>query len=60
MWGYDTSDSIDWPLGPGAQIEFDVTVRNLSKGDHKIYAELLREKDGQAQTFEDSQHVLVR
>ncbi len=60
VWGYDTSESIDWPLGPDASVEFDVTVKNLSKGPHTIYAVLLREKDGQSQTFEDSQQVSVR
>jgi hypothetical protein len=60
VWGYDTSDSTDWPLRPNASVEFDVDVRNLSKGTHTIYAVLLREKDGQSQTFEDSQKVTVR
>jgi hypothetical protein len=60
VWGYDTSDSVDWPLGPNASVGFDVDIRNLSKGTHTIYAVLLREKDGQSQTFEDSQKVTVR
>jgi hypothetical protein len=61
VWGYDESDSTDWPLGPDTtQVEFTVPVGNLAKGNHTIYAVLLREKDGQSSTFEDSQHVTVR
>ncbi len=35
-WGDDTSESIDWPLGPDASVEFDVTVKNLPRGTHIV------------------------
>lgn len=61
VWGYDSSDSTDWPLGPdAAQVEFTVPIVNLAKGDHTIYAVLLRERNGQSSTFEDAQRVTVR
>ena len=42
VWGYDTSASIDWELGPKtAQVEFTVPIRSLPTGNHTIHAVLL-------------------
>jgi hypothetical protein len=61
VWGYDASESTDWTIDrETSRVEFAIPIRNLTKGDHKIYAVLLRETNGQTQTFEDSQNVTVR
>jgi len=58
VWGYGGSK--DWQLGPDTQqVRFTVAIGKLEKGDHIVYAVLLREKDGRRETFEDSQRISV-
>ena len=59
VWSYN--DSADLPLDRNnQQVEFTVPVGKFDKGDHTIYAVLVREKDGGQATFQDSQHISVR
>jgi hypothetical protein len=59
VWSYD--GNTDWPLGPETeQVTFTVAIGKLEKGDHTVYAVLLREKSGKQDTFEDSQRISVR
>jgi hypothetical protein len=48
-------------VGPNtAQTEFSVMIGQLDKGDHTVYAILVREKNGEPETFQDTQHISVR
>jgi hypothetical protein len=59
VWSY--SGSADLHLGPNnPQVEFAVAVGGFEKGDHMIYAVLMRERDGHQETFQDFQRVSVR
>jgi hypothetical protein len=59
VWSYN--DSADVPLDRNSQqVEFMVPVGKFDKGDHTIYAVLVREKSGAQETFQDSQHISVR
>jgi hypothetical protein len=59
VWSYD--DSKDWPLTPATQqIEFPVSVGKFDKGNHAIYAVLVRETDGRRESFQDVQRISVR
>jgi hypothetical protein len=59
VWSYN--DSTELPIGRNSsQVEFTVSVGKFDKGDHTVYAVLVREKDGQQKTFQDSQHISVR
>ena len=59
VWGY--GDSREWQLSPRTQqVTFTVSIGKLEKGDHIVYAVLLREKDGRRETFEASQRISVR
>lgn len=57
VWSY--SDSAEWSLKETQQVEFPVSIGRFNKGDHTVYVVLVREKDGQQATFEDSQHITV-
>jgi len=59
VWSY--RDNVELSVGPGSeQAEFNVTVGNFDKGEHTVFAVLVREKNGEQETFQDSQHILVR
>jgi hypothetical protein len=59
VWSY--SDATELPLGRDRQqVEFTVSIGKFEKGDHTIYAVLVREKDGQRETFQDVQRISVR
>jgi hypothetical protein len=57
VWSY--SDSAELSLKETQQVEFPVPIGRFNKGDHTVYAVLVREKDGRQVTFEDSQHITV-
>ena len=59
VWSY--SDSTELHLGRDTQqVEFTVAVGKFDKGDHTVYAILMREKDGRQETFQDFQRISVR
>ena len=59
VWSYN--DSAELPVGANnGQVEFTVPIGKLDKGNHTVYAVLVREKNGEQQTFQDSQQVAVR
>src|SRR5436309_7525983 len=59
VWGY--GDSREWQLSPRTQqVTFTVSIGKFEKGEHVVYAVLLREKDGRRETFEASQRISVR
>ena len=59
VWSYN--DSAVLPVGAdNKQVEFTVPIGKFDKGDHTVYAVLVREKNGQQETFQDSQHLSVR
>jgi hypothetical protein len=61
VWGYSDSEWTQWEPGSATdQGDFTMRIANLQKGNHRIYVVLLRQKDGEQQTFEDSQQVTVR
>ena len=59
VWSYN--DSAELPVGANNdQVEFTVPIGKFDKGDHTVYAVLVRERNGQQETFQDSQHLSVR
>jgi len=59
VWSY--RDNVELSVGPDSeQAEFNVTVGNFDKGEHTVFAVLVREKNGEQETFQDSQHISVR
>jgi hypothetical protein len=61
VWGYADADSRTWDLDAGTrESEFTVEIADLPKGEHTIYAVLLRDHDGTQETFEDSKRVSVQ
>ena len=59
VWSY--RDNAELPVGAdNQQVEFTVPIGKLDKGDHTVYAVLVRERNGQQETFQDSQHLAVR
>ncbi len=59
VWSY--SGSTELHVGRDTtQVEFAVGVGQFDKGDHTIYAVLMRETDGRQETFQDSQRISVR
>ena len=61
VWGYADSDGQHWEIEPGtAQTEWTVRIPDLAPGTHAIFAVLLRESDGRAETFQDERRVTVQ
>ena len=59
IWSY--RDNAELPVGSNTeQVEFTVPIGKFDKGNHTVYAVLVREKNGERETFQDSQQILVR
>jgi hypothetical protein len=59
VWSY--RDNAELPVGPNAaQTQFSVKIGQFDKGDHTVYAVLVREKNGEPETYQDSQRISVR
>ena len=59
VWSY--RDNAELPIGANSQqVEFTVPIGQFDKGNHAVYAVLVRERNGQQETFQDSQSISVR
>ena len=59
LWGYADAESRTWDLAGVRQVEFSAQISFRERGDYTVYAVLLRDHEGQRESFEDSQHVSV-
>jgi hypothetical protein len=59
VWSY--RDNAELSVGPNtAQTQFSVKIGQFDKGDHTVYAILVRYRNGEPETYQDSQHISVR